>query len=473
MIDLYVSKYGKDSNNGSKESPFLTVDFAISQVVEDSIIHIGGGEFDVEYMQSLSKTGVHIIFEGVYNKTIFNIKKTDHGFFKGEVDFIRIVFKPSDDLYGDTRVISYTSCKTKVNYYNCVFRKSDNGNYPTFRFFYFHYNTEHYDCNKGFYNCLFTGNMSVGTYGSVRLSHCATNYTYFIADDQDTPNGCISNVKYNDSSYILTNEDNSLYGVYSGTYSWGKCLIKSNGLYYSILNNYYNDKTSSYTPITSLDFDNQSFILDDLFSEITIGNETFKPIDKFENIQLVYNQKFDVRTIGVKSKSELIVANGNIDLSIALAINSITLTANETDSKIRVAISVDKGETWCSYSNGTLTTLNVNIPLKKYNSMTDEEKSNYDAAKEEILANGIDVATFNGLLFDDLFSNTEFVRFAYAFEIQNSLSVAEIDKLAWDFDSQGVMRKLNDSEYIVDKYKKSVIVTPLIDTDILETNIVI
>lgn len=66
----------------------------------------------------------------------------------------------------------------------------------------------------------------------------------------------------------------------------------------------------------------------------------------------------------------------------------------------------------------------------------------------------------------------KFVRFAYAIELQNSESVAELDKLEWNFNAKGRMYKMNDSEVTIDIYEHSVLVTPLIDNSLIKTNVV-
>lgn len=253
-------------------------------------------------------------------------------------------------------------------------------------------------------------------------------------------------------------------------------MLKSNDSYYSIREEYYDTLTQMYTPVSVLDFKNQNFTTNTLFEGITIGEETFRPIDKFisfDKIQVIqeYNYQFQIQ--GIKIKSELIVANGDIDLTVASFINSFSIKANETNSKIRIAISIDKGNTWNTYSNGALNPLNINIPLKTYETMTDEEKISYNEAKIEILANGISTETFNSIIFNELFNDVECVRFAYAIEIEDTKSIGEIDDLSWNFDTMGNMRKMTDSEFIVDKYKKTITITSLIDTDILETDIIV
>ena len=68
-------------------------------------------------------------------------------------------------------------------------------------------------------------------------------------------------------------------------------LIRKNNKYYNIDNENYDIVEKEYSNLTQnsdiLDlFKNKSFALDSLFQEVTINDETFKPIDKFDKFRL-------------------------------------------------------------------------------------------------------------------------------------------------------------------------------------------
>ena len=104
-------------------------------------------------------------------------------------------------------------------------------------------------------------------------------------------------------------------------------LIKQNGLYYSILPEFYDNVTGTYTPIETSDF-SKGFVVSELFTVIEIDMIQFKPIDKFDNFILVSEENIKLYTLGIKSNSELIVTNGDIPFHIAATTNSFSPTFN-------------------------------------------------------------------------------------------------------------------------------------------------
>lgn len=251
-------------------------------------------------------------------------------------------------------------------------------------------------------------------------------------------------------------------------------ILKSNSQYYSINPEYYNTDTKMYETVELKDFQSCRFLIDDLFTEVTIGEETFKPIDKFNKFSIVSqnNNKMTIR--GTKSNSELIVANGDIDVSIAETIHSFALKSSQTsDTNIKAVLSLNEGKSWNTYFEGNLVALDVVIPLGGYNNLTSEQKKEWDNAKQTILKNGIPVQVFNALDFNTLTDSLYKLRFAYVVLRENYNDLAELDSLQWNFDAKGIMRKMKNSEYDVCSYLNKIIVTTSIDTEILNTNIMI
>lgn len=73
-----------------------------------------------------------------------------------------------------------------------------------------------------------------------------------------------------------------------------KYLINYNKLIYSIRENYYSSATKNYVPMNidnnsniSQVIDSEGFYLSDINKEITKDDETFKPVDKFEDYTLI------------------------------------------------------------------------------------------------------------------------------------------------------------------------------------------
>ena len=379
----YVSNNGSDSNDGlTLETAFATIDYAVSQVSEDTTINIGEGEFEVSGLPTLSSASGIIRFVGEERNTVLIVTNcTALSTFANSVSFYQIIFKASDNMTGDTRMLSYTDDSHLVNFYNCVFKKSDNGTYPTSALFLFHNNSATYVANKYFYNCSFAANLPVTYgYGMTYCYNCALDCSQWYSYNNGGYNctDCVTNAIY-DEQYQLTNYDNLLYGVYSGDYAWviRQVFIKMNDKYYSISEEYYNTDTQMYEA-----FDNynelDSLSIFKLFEEVTIGDETFRPIDKFSgNIQLVFNNEVsNVEITGYKSDTELIFGEM---LDLRKFANIETFNANNS---FKMAFCINESQ-WMSYDfdNNIAVPLDINIPLNKdYGQFTTTEKNNwYDA----------------------------------------------------------------------------------------------
>ena len=254
-------------------------------------------------------------------------------------------------------------------------------------------------------------------------------------------------------------------------------LLKMNGEYYSVNDEHYNVETQTYNPV-EYDYDNLEnlvFQRSTLFQDVTIEEETFKPIDKFNKFSFVQICDEDLKVCGSKSNTELIVANGDIDLSMARDVLSFSLVTNRTDDTIiKTVFSTDKGKTWYTYEDDNFIKLNASIPLKDYHyksEMTEEDVANYESAKAEILEKGITPEVLETIYVTEYLKNYETIRFAYVIQTASG-ATTEIDTLKWTFNSPGRMYKMNDNEVTVDIYEHSVLVTSLIDTAIMKTNVV-
>ena len=207
-----------------------------------------------------------------------------------------------------------------------------------------------------------------------------------------------------------------------------------------------------------------------LTKETTIGDETFKPIDKFTNFQLISSYNKPKTIIGSKSKSGLIVANGDIYAGkISNRINSFTLeyTVNN-NSAIKMAVSFDNGSTWKTYKDGTFQELSITIPNKYYANMTDEEKTNYSNAKTTILENGFNASDLSSIDFN--IDNLDTIRFAYVLYQDSINDDCKMSDLSWNFNAKGYLQKMKDSEIDTSFCNGIIKITPLIDCEMIITN---
>lgn len=101
-------------------------------------------------------------------------------------------------------------------------------------------------------------------------------------------------------------------------------LLKNNEELYCINEKYYNAETGLYEAVGNIDF--SGIECDYLFSTPKYLNG-LRPVDKFTgNMQLIQNKFIPTVIHGIKSNSELVVANGDINNGIADTINNIILT---------------------------------------------------------------------------------------------------------------------------------------------------
>ena len=182
-------------------------------------------------------------------------------------------------------------------------------------------------------------------------------------------------------------------------------ILQSNKNYYSIDEKYYNSSTKNYNAISDLsasNFSNYEFNISDLFDEITINEETFKPIDKFESFSIISTSQNTLTVNGIKVDKSMIATMEPLSMAAYETIHNITADyTTENNGAIKLIFSFDKGNTWKTYdvSTNTWNPVSVNIPSKLYDNFTSEEKSNWDSARDTILSDGISVQNLGNVVF--------------------------------------------------------------------------
>lgn len=270
---------------------------------------------------------------------------------------------------------------------------------------------------------------------------------------------------------------NSLISELFFEYVPSKCLIKKDNKIYSISNDNYNISTKNYNEITIEEdktiadvFNEKSFTIDDLFNEVTIEDETFKPIDKFNNFKLISDSDVTYTMNGVKSNKELVVASSPISIEMAENIDNVTIDSLiSKESSIKMVISKDEEKTWYTFKDGSWSLLDIVIPLKELSDMTEDELSKWNTAKESIFIDGIDSTILNTIDFNKL--NADMIQFAYVEYLNEYQSTCKTTQLSMQFDAKGTFKKMKDSEYELDVYESGIVVTPSINTDIMKVNV--
>lgn len=323
------------------------------------------------------------------------------------------------------------------------------------------------DGTKYYFNC--SNSMSSGN-GTSNLAFEKTGLNKKVHNIKIyAPNASISKSLHIDA--IDIDEDGKLLSQeeYNKMMS---CYIKQGDKYYSFSKDNYDTTTKMYREITLDDINNDLYLckLTDLTKEVTIGEETFKPIDKFDNFQFVSKYNEPKTIIGRKSKTGMSIASGDIYTKVTSRINSFTLdnTVNN-NSYIRMAVSFDNGITWKTYKDKKFTDLSINIAIKTYENMTTDEKNNWKSAKETILSEGFTPDILSTIDFNSI-EDLNTIRFAYVLYQDLSTDTCEVNNLSWQFDAKGSFQKMKDNELTTSFSNGIINITPNENQDMIITN---
>ena len=281
---------------------------------------------------------------------------------------------------------------------------------------------------------------------------CGYNYTLLITDK-----GEVKAFGANDYGQLGIPRGDTSYITSPIVINFLMFLIKHNNKYYNLDKDNYNIETQFYNEC-SKDFDIGFSSLDMLTKEVTIGDETFRPIDKFNEFNILCDTNIKLSLNAIKQNKEMIVANNDISLSMASNIDFFKITTAITDGDIKISFSIDKGVTWLTYKENSF------VPLE----ITDiYNKDTWEQSKEIISEHGINSTEFNSLDFNALDAST--TRFAYVLIKNNYDSIAELDQLDMQFDAKGTMCVSNDTA--IELMDNKLIITPTKDNEIMKINI--
>ena len=477
MSTFYVSNGGSDNNDGlSLSTAFSTIEKAVKSATEESTIFIEHGIYTIEWFPTLT-TSVKLTIKALDNTNdnipVILINSVGGSLDSGEVDIYNMIFKPSSTFHGDTRVLGYNTATNIMKFYNCLFMADKTNHVPTAAFFFFATsgNSEKY---KYFYNCTFDNDNGSGLIGNnfaglVHMYNCATSYNK--SDDVAEFNDCVKSVTYT-ADHEIVSGDNTKYGVYSGDNAWTKllCLLKSEGKYYSVKEAYYDTETKAYKEVTTDQFNDAMFSLNDLFTEITVNDETFKPITKFRSFKICASKFVNFCINGLKSTSEMVVGKSSFSTAFAENIDYFKLAGNKLDG-IKLAVSIDDGASWKTYDseNSTFKDLEVTIPTSNYSDLSPTDIANWNAAKTKISTDGINASDLNTIDFNKL--NSTKIKFAYVLTAASTTEMDSMKNLTWQFDAKGLLRQCTPDEATIEVNSNGVKITSKIDADILKTNI--
>lgn len=240
MINIYVSTTGNDlTGNGSLANPYRTWAVAITKVNDTCNMYFSNGVFPIRSLVEMSLSSYVVNYFGNGIDTVFEMQyyfESATGSFKGPMTINNCVIRPTNNYYstpsGYYRVISYSPDSQPITFNYVLFTKSLNNSYPSDTLFYLHNNTN-IQSNKVFNGCTFIspGSPAVNV-ASAKFTNCTSNVSVI---GLGSLTSCISNQAY-DSTYRLVNNDNNIYGVYSGWRDAISMLIVIDGEYYTINN---------------------------------------------------------------------------------------------------------------------------------------------------------------------------------------------------------------------------------------------
>lgn len=489
MIIYVDNLIGSDSNNGTAGFPLASIDAAanIASIDEETEIILIPTKTNYQisntiilskqiYMHSKGKTMIDVDINFYYCISSFH-----------RYQYLNINFKTAATSYNITL---NTSNKYENKFEDCrLIDKTENGSVIW-------YNSPLY-----FKNCIiqgFKGTFDSRPYSVNAGSNSCENVAFI-----DCRNVCyVSNSKNllfinspcggyptDPKQYIIDNTaqdgfkniDGIMYGAFL---RFKKCLLLQDGNYYSVNEEFYQNGNFVPLNITALaeSLETDGFYESDLTTVCDVNGDVFAPITKFKKFKLIFSEESKIMMNGIKKVNELVIASDDIDMTLARNIDKITIsTTIEGDGIIKLALSVDKGDTWLTWDSksSAFVSLPVSICQKKdFSLFTEQEKKDWYNAADEIISNGIDCVSFNSLNFNLAKDNTtngklEKMRFAYAIRRTSVKDSASTSQLAWQFDANGFFREMADSEKVVDVYNSTIKVKSLISSDIIKVSVMV
>ena len=253
-----------------------------------------------------------------------------------------------------------------------------------------------------------------------------------------------------------------------------KILIKVEDKYYSIKDDNYDSTNKIYNEVelNSSNFDDLSENLSRFTKEVTIGDETFKPIDKFDKFRFIFNKYTKTNVYGIKSKKQMVIGKNYILTSIANNIDYFKHVFSIGDGcSIKVAIDNGEGIYYTTDNGVNWAKSDLVLPEKNYNDLTTEELTNWNAIRDEVYANGFDISETENIDFNGVLGVLKKVKFIYVIEITSQSDTCNTTELDWKFDAIGSFLQLSKSELEISISNNNVTAKALKDINLLKVNV--
>jgi len=253
-------------------------------------------------------------------------------------------------------------------------------------------------------------------------------------------------------------------------------LIKQDGKYFSFNPAQYDVTTKQFketdvaTIKANINIDLNSVLSEKYYftSDMIIGGETFKPIDKFgDHLQIVCVKNAPCAVYGIKSKKEMIVSNVDVSVKYIERINEIkSIISKDEDCKINFVISNDEGKTWKTTIDDGATYINL-ISDTVLDTPNNED---WNLVMNKILVNGMSIDSIYDIDFNSLITTNK-IRFAFAISISGFDSNAILSELQWNINSIGFLRQLSSNDVGIDLYTDKIKIIPKTNFNELKINV--
>ena len=450
MIYYYVnSTTGVDEvGAGTRDKPFKTLDYAINNTINAT-------EGDITYY----------LLDGIYEYASTKLDTAQ----KGRKFYLIGKGKGVKIIYGDPTPGTRIGTVGVDIYFKKLAYQLVGGTNPYTRNNNLHFeNVLFLDVPTAIYGCILPHNP-----GSTMKNCVQNNTTAFIRNRGNFEiTGCyggfgevytsgsvidkVSNKILTDDSEIQLNEkykitdpsvDNSKIGLYSGEYAWLEqdCLIKLNDKYYSILEEFWDKETKQFNEVGSLDFE-KSFLLPDLTKQVTYGDDTFVPIDKFDNFSIVFKdeniKKLNIN--GYKIPNKTVITNP-IDLRMVENFNNLYING----SNVKCLIKFNEEEVFYKYNFET-------------NTLETKEIDN-------ILTNGIDISQVKDIDFNTIKEKLEELKnITFAFYLEQD---SVVNNIVIDYLEVGEFSQKTSTQTKLKVGYKKITIQPTFSTNLLKINV--
>ena len=477
MLEYYVDQVtGNDDNDGTKNNPFKTLAKLFS------ILYNMGERPNEKCYVYLSTSWYQLDFSSLVDETdslnkIKNYFKDLYFIGKG-IDTVlcnRSLNPNNNASYSGSMCVHFIKLKIVDNnpsnsyiflpgfnqyYENVVFADLKPSSYGHF--------CSIEGCTTYIKNCTVASgcevDFSITQGGNVYIEDSYGKFTLRDAGIYASNYHITNSVLTTESTNNATNENEYLdeayrsYGVYGGNHKWGTLnvlLVENSGKYYTIEENNLVEITEeiSHTIIEMK------------------GTDMYKIMECVDLIpdefKLISINDFKCSINNVQTTSQLIVASNNFSTKIAENIDYFkAVYEKNVNSYIKVAFSIDNGLTW---KGNNFEDLSVEIPLKPYSELSEEERTKWNTAKENIAVNGIQIEDLESLNFNTL--DFEHIRFAYVLSITNADDICNTTQLQWQFDAKGSMQLMDSTEVGVEVLSDSIRITPKTEEELIKVNI--